>query len=168
MGGEAAGGRQLSFVDWSIARRRCLREARRLLGSDDDAEEAVQEALVRAWRMRDSCRNQAAPLPWLLQITRNEAFRVMARRKRRQEVLSDDAAERGHEDSPVDTLVENLSVRAAIDELAPQDRVLLELRYGQDLTQPRVAELAGMPEGTVKVRLHRARNRLRVALGEPE
>ena len=46
-----------------------------------DAEEAVQEALVRAWLRRDACRSPEAPLPWLLEITRNEARRVLGRRR---------------------------------------------------------------------------------------
>src|SRR5881275_805078 len=69
---------------WDSARQRCVREARRILGNTEDAEEAVQEAFVRAWRKRDACRTPRAPLPWLLQITRNEAMRLAARRSRRQ------------------------------------------------------------------------------------
>jgi RNA polymerase sigma-70 factor (ECF subfamily) len=51
--------------------------------------------------------------------------------------------------------------------LSADDRRLLELRYRDDLTQPLVAQQLGIPEGTVKVRLHRLRTRLRVAL-EPQ
>src|SRR5256885_7155960 len=69
---------------WAAARQRCLREARRILRNRDDAEEAVQEAMARAWRGRAACRTPAAPLPWLLQITRNEAIRLAARRRRRE------------------------------------------------------------------------------------
>jgi len=56
-------------------------------------------------------------------------------------------------------------VRAAVAALDHADRVLLLLRYWADLTQPEVARATSLPEGTVKVRLHRARQRLRVALG---
>ncbi len=165
----AAAGRDQLCVDWSDARGRCLREAHRLLKSKDDAEEAVQEALVRAWRMQHRCRNRQMPMPWLLQITRNEAFRLMERSRRRAEVLSDDVREPDPgAGSAVEALVERLTVREAVAMLPMRDRELLELRYGKDLTQPKVAELTGLPEGTVKVRLHRARNRLRVALGEAE
>src|SRR5437588_1520160 len=69
---------------WAAARQRCLREARRILGNRDDAEEAVQEAMARAWRRRAACRTPAAPLPWLLQITRNESMRLAARRRQRE------------------------------------------------------------------------------------
>lgn len=121
---------------------------------------------MRAWRMQETCRNRDAPLPWLLQITRNEALRVIDRRKRRGEVLSPETHEIETEQSGAEMLVERMSVRQAVSGLSDQDRELLRLRYEQDLTQPRVAEVTGLPEGTVKVRLHRARNRLRIALGE--
>src|SRR5205085_7688387 len=69
---------------WELSRQRCMREAWRILRNRDDAEEAVQEALARAWRKRAACRTPWAPLPWLLQITRNEAMRFAARRRRRE------------------------------------------------------------------------------------
>jgi RNA polymerase sigma-70 factor, ECF subfamily len=49
------------------------------------------------------------------------------------------------------------AARAALAELGPDDRSLLKMRYGEDLTQPAVADALGLPEGTVKVRLHRLR-----------
>src|SRR5216117_2113559 len=64
--------------DWPNARARCLRLAQRLLRHPDDAEEAVQEAMIRAWRAREECRVPAARTAWLLQITRREAFRLAA------------------------------------------------------------------------------------------
>jgi RNA polymerase sigma-70 factor (ECF subfamily) len=53
-----------------------------------------------------------------------------------------------------------------LDALADGDRSLLALRYAEDLTQSEVARRLGMPEGTVKVRLHRARRRLRLLLAD--
>lgn len=61
-------------------------------------------------------------------------------------------------------MVERLDVQAAIAGLDEADRRLLHLRYVDDLVQPLVAQRLGIPEGTVKVRLHRARNRLRALL----
>src|SRR2546430_15511368 len=88
---------------WDSARERCLREARRILGNRDDAEEAVQEALIRAWRKRAACRTPAAPLPWLLQITRNEAMRLPARRSRRQASEIPEAQPEAGPDAPLGT-----------------------------------------------------------------
>jgi RNA polymerase sigma-70 factor (ECF subfamily) len=60
--------------------------------------------------------------------------------------------------------VASLDVRHALARLPARDRTLVLLRYRADLTQAQIAELTGMPEGTVKVRLHRARKRLRSQL----
>src|SRR5437588_1822924 len=73
--------RRIDHWDWPLIRKRCADEALRILRRRQDAEEAVQEALARAWRSRASCRTPETPLPWCLQITRNEAFRAISRRR---------------------------------------------------------------------------------------
>jgi RNA polymerase sigma-70 factor, ECF subfamily len=153
--------------DWTALRTSCLREARRLLDCEQDAEEAAQDALLRAWRRRDRQREQGAELWWVRQIARNEALRLLARRTRARDLYTEAPAElvAGLPASQdVSQLAEILDLREAIAELAPRDALLLRLRYERDLTQPRLAQLAGMPEGTVKIRLHRIRGRLRERL----
>ena len=150
---------------WGSARQRCLREAWRILGNRDDAEEAVQEALIRAWRKRAACRTPAAPLPWLLQITRNEAMRLAARRSRRQasEIpeAEPEAVPGAALETPLDRALMSVATEQALSALGEDERRLLRLRYEEDLTQGQVAAALGVPEGTVKVRLHRVRARLR-------
>lgn len=151
---------------WEAARRRCLTEAMRILRNRDDAEEAVQEAFVRAWRKRHTCRTPRAPLPWLLQITRNEATRLASRRSRRYSSEVPDAdpeavpAERANE-TVLERTLEHLATEQVLKSLRPEERRLLQLRYEEDLTQGQVAAALGLTEGNVKVRLHRARARLR-------
>jgi RNA polymerase sigma-70 factor (ECF subfamily) len=151
-----------------VARRRCLREARRILRDRDDAEEAVQEAFIRAWRSRASCR--ANPLPWLVQITRNEAFRLAARRQRRRasEVFDErtDLLPARDTELGLDRTIDSVATEQALALLGAEDRRLMHLRYVEDLTQGQVAARVGMPEGTVKVRLHRARLQLRGAAAD--
>jgi RNA polymerase sigma-70 factor (ECF subfamily) len=149
-----------------VARHRCLREARRILGDREDAEEAVQEAFIRAWRKRASCRTPASPLPWLLQITRNEAMRLAERRTRRRASEVPEAEPEAVYDAPatdsvLDRALTSLATEQALRTLGPDERRLIRLRYMEDLTQGQVAAALGVPEGTVKVRLHRARARLR-------
>jgi RNA polymerase sigma-70 factor, ECF subfamily len=147
--------------DWGGLRTRCYREAVRVLPRAD-AEEAVQEALVRAWLRRDACRSPEAPLPWLLEITRNEARRVLGRQARLGSVELPHPV-RSEDDALAGAAV-RLTVEQALRTLAERDRRVLHLRYAEDLTQVEVARRLGLPEGTVKVRLHRARRRLRRAL----
>jgi RNA polymerase sigma-70 factor (ECF subfamily) len=150
--------------DWTALRTRCLREARRFGASPADAEDAVQEALSRAWRMRDRCRNPADPVPWMLQITRREVPRLHGR------ATADPRPPEAFHATPAlggpweDTALDRVAVRAALAVMSATDHTLIALRYGEDLTQPRVAEMLGLPEGTVKVRLHRVRAALRSLL----
>lgn len=161
-------GKQAPDWEWDMARERLLREARQILRHREDAEEAVQEAMLRAWRNQESCRTPGTPLPWLVQITRNEALRVAARRQRR---LASEVAEEVPErivatESGVDRMLESVATEQALRVLRPDERTLIHLRYVEDLTQGEVAARLGVPEGTVKVRLHRARARLRGAAAE--
>jgi RNA polymerase sigma-70 factor, ECF subfamily len=142
--------------DWSHFHRLALRETRSVLGATADAEDAAQEAVLRAWRRRATCRD--APAAWIRAIARHEALRLAARG--RQELPLDDS----HEAVAPQAGPDLPDLRAAVGALDDADRLLLWLRYWADLTQPEVARVAAVPEGTVKVRLHRARERLRLAL----
>jgi RNA polymerase sigma-70 factor, ECF subfamily len=152
------------YWDWEHARRRCLREARRYVFAASEAEDVVQEALLRAWRHRERCSDPSSPLPWLLAITRNEALRRRQHAGRDREVQWDPDAEPSAEDG-VEEVATRVDVRRALASLRHEDRRLLYLRYAEDLTQPEVARVMKMPEGTAKVRLHRLRNQLRTRLG---
>lgn len=154
--------------DWAALRSRCLREAHRLLPGAE-AEEAVQEALIRAWTRRHACRSPDAPLPWMLEITRNESRRLLARRARRQYPAACEPslyADPEVEDDELASATTRVTVEQALARLEDADRRVLRLRYADDLTQADVARRLGLPEGTVKVRLHRARGRLRTILEE--
>jgi RNA polymerase sigma-70 factor (ECF subfamily) len=148
--------------NWDAARRRCLREARRHAPTEADAQDAVQAAMLLAWRWRASCKSPEDPLPWMLAITRREAWRT----RPRAVALELDAAEDGDHASfdEAERIVARLDVQAAIAELDEEQRRLLHLRYAEDLAHRSVAQRLGIPEGTVKVRLHRTRNRLRERL----
>lgn len=133
-----------------------------------DAEEAVQEALVRAWLRRDACRSPEQPLPWLLEITRNEARRLRGREARRgcRELVEACPRNVERDDDDFTVAAVRLTLEQAMRTLADGDQRMLRLRYGEDLTQVEVARRLGLPETTVKVRLHRARRRLRRLLGD--
>jgi RNA polymerase sigma-70 factor, ECF subfamily len=140
-----------------------------MLRNREDAEEAVQEAMIRAWRAREDFRVPAARTAWLLQITRREAFRVAERRSRlreRERLHPEEQEPPPTPSSELDGVESRVSFDQALGLLQPHDRDLVRLRYAEDLTQEQVAARLDLPEGTVKVRLHRARERLRKALEE--
>jgi RNA polymerase sigma-70 factor (ECF subfamily) len=145
--------------DWDELSRHCLREARRVTRSSVDAEDVAQEALLRAWRYRERCRDPGANIAWVSRICHNEARRPRSGAREAATPLDEDALAAVSGD-PADQL-EGLSVRSAVSDLSEADRKLLWLRYGLDYTQPAVADALGIPEGTAKVRLHRIRATLR-------
>jgi RNA polymerase sigma-70 factor (ECF subfamily) len=138
--------------------------ARRMLRCPDEAEEVVQDALLRAWRARDRCTQPEAPAPWVLAIVRNEALRRLSGRT--LVYLDDMTIVDEHAAGIVDDVDLRIDVARALAHLGEVDRALVEQRYGDDLTYGMLADVFQMPEGTVKVRLHRARKRLRAALEE--
>ncbi len=154
--------------DWALIRTRCRAEAIRILRRDHEAEEAVQEALARAWRSRRSCRTPEAPLGWFLQITRHEAFRLIGReRSRPNEPLEagEDLADE-HAVADPDRALNRLDVAKALEELSAHERLLIALRYEEGCSHPQIARRLEIPEATARVRLHRAHKRLRSLLDD--
>jgi RNA polymerase sigma-70 factor (ECF subfamily) len=149
--------------DWDGLAVICRSEARRVMRSPHEADDVAQEALTRAWRQRRSCRTPGAPNAWVRKIAHNEALRALGRRRDAQSL--DDVPALADWGS-ADRCDERVSVRAALAALPAQDRALLHLRYGEDLTQTGIARIMGLPEGTVKVRLHRLRARLMPTLSD--
>ena len=147
--------------EWGEAHRVCLRMAYRYASNPSEAEDIAQDALLRAWRRRSTLREADRRNQWLATIVRNEAFRQHARV--RPDPTSMIETYEGAEDAQVVATVERADLHAALKRLSEKDRELLELRYDEDLTQAAIARRLGIPEGTVKVRLHRAREKLRRA-----
>jgi RNA polymerase sigma-70 factor, ECF subfamily len=144
---------------WDDARRLCLRLAYRYAKNPSEAEDIAQDALLRAWRRRSTLRESSSRKQWLATIVRNEAFRQHARV--RPDPVDTMETDVGIDDDRVLATVERADIQAALDRLNERDRQLVRLRYEEDLTQAGIARRLGLPEGTVKVRLHRVRNKLR-------
>jgi RNA polymerase sigma-70 factor, ECF subfamily len=149
--------------DWLRLRALCLREAQRVLGRGHSAEDAAQEAAIRAWRQRARCLTPDRPEPWITTIARREALRIAA--VPREDPIDDhDAGAQAPAHEPI--VETRIDVGRALSTLSPEDRGLLVARYWHDLTQDRAAVVLDLPSGTVKVRLHRLRRALREILAD--
>lgn len=137
--------------------------ARRHAPHPDDVEDIAQEAVIRAWRRRETLRESDRFAAWLATIVRREAAREAARPR---PLLGELARDVGDEDERLVRLVERADLELGLRRLEPDERLLLRLRYAEDLTQAAIAANLELPEGTVKVRLHRARRKLRRLLSE--
>ena len=145
--------------DWEEVQRLCLGFALRYAKNRAEAEDIAQDATLRAWRRRATLRNDEARKSWLARIVRNEALRELARKR---PVPTDQIeAAHGSDDARVIATVERADLHAALERLSQRDRQLVRLRYDEDMTQEAIAHRLGIPLGTVKVRLHRVRARLR-------
>jgi RNA polymerase sigma-70 factor, ECF subfamily len=135
--------------------------AYRYANNPSEAEDIAQDALLRAWRRRSTLREATRRNQWLAAIVRNEAFRQRARL--RPDPVGTLETRDGAEDAQVVATVERADLHAALKKLSVRERELLALRYTEDLTQNAIARRLGVPEGTAKVWLHRARKKLRRA-----
>jgi RNA polymerase sigma-70 factor, ECF subfamily len=149
--------------DWGRLRALCLTEARRLLGTSTAADDAAQEAAIRAWRHRGRCRNPAQPEPWIARIARREALRILARRAEAPINHDEELADPRQE---LTDFVDSLDLWRAMSGMTGQDQQLLIGHYWQDLPNSELAMQLGLAEVTVRVRLHRIRQRLRDTLME--
>jgi len=149
--------------DWDEVHRHCLGFAFRYAKNHAEAEDIAQDATMRAWRKRGTLRKAEARKAWLAKIVRNEAIREF---KRKRPAPIDTLEQwQGREDERVLATVERADLHAALERLNKRDRQLVRLRYDEDLTQEAIAQRLGVPLGTVKVRLHRVRAKLRRQIG---
>lgn len=144
--------------------------ALRLTGNEEDASDVVQEAYLRAFKGLRRFRGDARFSTWMYRITANCAATHMGRgRKHRHDELDDDAPLR--DDRPTyspEARLESTQLRdrlqAAIADLPPKLRAVILLRDVYDLPHEAIAAELGISETAAKVRLHRARRRLREEL----
>lgn len=114
--------------------------------------------MLRAWRNKAKLRDGERRKEWVSRIARNEALRE---RERRVPDPIEDFDSGGEEDPRLPAIIDREAVGGALRSLSAQERELIRLRYETDLTQSAIADHLGIPEGTVKVRLYRVRDKLR-------
>lgn len=127
------------------------------------AEEATQQTFVRAWEHAASFGPGRDLAPWLSVITKRIAIDLWRRERRRSHEPLDHLATTPAP-THADSVEEVWSIRAALESLSDDARVLLQLQYHEGFSQQEVADRLGIPVGTVKSRTHTAQTRLAAAL----
>ena len=136
----------------------------RMLGSAEDAEDASQEIFLRAYTRLASFDRQRRFSTWLLSVGSNYCIDRL-RRRRFSWLTLDDAAfalpskERSPERIALDHEQQAI-VQRALQQLPENYRMVTVLRYWSDLSYEEIAKVTGLPESTIKTRLHRARHML--------
>ena len=140
-----------------------------LLRDPDEAEDVVEETFWQAWRKAGSYEpSKGAVSTWLLTIGRRKALdRLRARKRNREDTINgestfDDLPSRSPDpanEAEGSELREN--IRAALQELPPEQREVLELGYFSGLSQAEIADATGQPLGTIKTRMRLAMQKLR-------
>jgi RNA polymerase sigma-70 factor (ECF subfamily) len=130
------------------------------------AEDVVQETFMRAWRAIDSLADPDAARPWLLAIARREHARLYER-KRHATVALDDLIATEDPALALGPSEDHSDVDAAISSLDPHYRIPLVLQALMGYSTDEIASHLGLTRSAVLSRLHRARQKLRLALGAP-
>ncbi len=140
--------------------------AYRILNSREDAEEAAQDAFVRAYNGLAAFNRDAKFTTWLYRIVVNCALTVQQRRKARTEDIDNARILRGANDT-TDKLKQKEQkyyIQKSLKLLSPDDVTMITLFYLKENSLEEIGDIVGIETNTVKVKLHRARKRLADAM----
>ncbi|PIE31490.1 MAG: RNA polymerase subunit sigma-24 [Ilumatobacter coccineus] len=146
---------------------------RRIAGSDRDADDAVQETMIRIVRSLNSFDGRSKLSTWIYRIATNAALDELRRRSRRPSLsltsdpeVSVELPDPGAHDQ-IDSIADRMTIDAALNELPDSFRTVVVLRDLADLDYADIADIVGIPVGTVKSRISRGRHQLGELLGNP-
>jgi RNA polymerase sigma-70 factor, ECF subfamily len=146
---------------------RCARIAVRILGNREDAEEAIQDAFLRAFKALGDYEERELFSAWLTRILVNQCRTVLARTRRRDAIFPD--LDPVACDFAVDASVGDGAwpeLEHALAQLPPEQREAIVLKYADDLTYEEMSKVTGAGESALKMRVQRAFARLRAILQE--
>jgi RNA polymerase sigma-70 factor (sigma-E family) len=136
-----------------------------MLQGSHEAEDAVQEAIFKAWRARDRVRPDADLKPWFLKIVANECRQRV--RRRWWSVAKRDEVPVAPAPDPTAGWADASDLREALRRLPHEQRLVLALRYYLDLPLDEVAAALGISPGAARARVHRALGKLRMEVPKP-
>lgn len=151
-------------------RDRYARYAFHMLGNREDAEEALQDAFVRAYRSLARCEDPDRFAAWLFRILINRCRTFAARRGRRARtfVADDGAILDAAVEHPAERGAWREEIDRALDRLRPEQREAFLLKYVEELGYDEMAQLTGVGVSALKMRVMRACDRLRQLLSEEQ
>lgn len=145
--------------------------ARRVCSSNEDAEEVAQDAFLKAYQALDKFKQESKFSTWLYRIVTNTAI-SSTRKKKIPLVTLDDSLLNVSEDEVQETMgsisaeEQSRCIREAMQSLHPQDCLLINMFYTDDLSVEEIAEVTGLSQANVKVKLHRIRKKLYSLMNE--
>ena len=141
--------------------------ALRILGSQQDAEDAVQETFVKAFQSASQYRSQGKPMAWLMTIARNEALQLLRERRRTVAMTPEDWQEQ-FSDRPDFSQEDLLTLRALLETLSDEERQIVSLHALGGLKHREIAAMLDLALPTVLSKYHRAMKKLGKAAEEAE
>lgn len=144
---------------------RCLRLALHLLGTREDAEDAVQETFLRAYRHLARYEERERFAAWLFRILVNQCRTQLARRRRAAVAIGDPERFAADEADPADWVSREHALDRALARLDPPQREAVLLRFAADLSYEEMAAATGVGVSALKMRVRRGCARLRLLLG---
>jgi len=171
---QAQGGDRFAFDELvNLYQPRMLRTALRILRNMDDAEDAVQQAFVAAWKNLDKFRGDSSFSTWITRITLNEALTAMRRRKHQFVQLNESSADQAETFSPLHVSggedpeqsilrrEREQLLRGSLDSVKPGYREAMQLRLLEDLSLEEISRRLRIPVNTVKIHLYRGRQAMK-------
>ncbi|MDQ6899794.1 MAG: RNA polymerase sigma factor [Candidatus Dormibacteraeota bacterium] len=137
-----------------------------MLGDPQDAEDAVQEAFLQAWRGLPRFRSQSTFSTWIYRIVTNRCLNLRRSRKPSQALLWDQESVTPGPGELNEARDRRRTLRRAILELTPEQRAAFVLRHLEGRGYEEIVDILGISLPAVKSRLHRARLELAIALSE--
>ena len=142
-------------------RLKLYKTAMAILKNDENVNDAIQETLLSAYKNIDKLESKEYFLTWIITILRNKCFDTL---KRNKKIISIDETEMQNKETYYDTYKVESSLERILNKIDSDLKEVTVLYYYDELTVKEIARIMSIPEGTVKSKLSRAREKLRLLL----
>lgn len=143
--------------------KQLYRVAKGIVFQEFDIEDAIQETILKAWRGLSSLKRDELFKTWLIRILINECYTILRQRNKTVELVKNQEGQ-----SSETSTDQRIDIWNALKRLDPDMRTVLILHYFEDISYKDIARILEVPEGTVKSRLSRAKEKIGDILSEVE